>query len=401
MEYGLTPVFIKNYTAFKAKNEQGKRKYKYIINTGSSRSSKTYSLLELIHRICENNPNIRATAWRDTKKDCRDTIWKDYQKILSISGRLNYSQRNKTEAYYHFPQQNSTFEFHGTDDEEKVHGLTQQVAWINEPYKISKDTFDQIDMRADVIFIDWNPKRKHWIDDLSRQENAIVIHSTFKDNPFCPEQSRIKILSYEPTPQNIENGTADAYKWSVYGLGLKSEKPNKVYKNWKTLTDAEFIDLPYNNYYALDFGSSNPTAVTEIKYDGNETFFIKERLYVPSTEMQGSIAETLEGIGIDKKIPIICDSADPLGIQELLFNGFNAIPAIKGQGSVNSGIKLVQKFKIYYTENSINLENEYDEYEWEIVSGVNLDRPLKRNDHLLDGIRYCITYLCITLGIEK
>lgn len=401
MEYGITPVFYKNYTAFKAKDDKGKRKYKYIINTGSSRSSKTYSLLELIHRICENNDNIRATAWRDTKKDCRDTIWKDYQKILSLSGRLNYSNRNKTEAFYAFPSKNSSFEFHGTDDEEKVHGLTQQVAWINEPYKISKDTFDQIDMRSDVIFIDWNPKKNHWIDDLSKQSNACVIHSTFRDNPFCPEQSLIKILSYEPTLENITNGTADAYKWAVYGLGEKAEKPNRIYKGWQKITDTEFEELPYNTYQGLDFGSTNPTALAEVKYDGNDSFFIRERIYKPISEMGSSMVEYFNATGISKKHPTVADSADPMKIAELLNNGFSIIPAMKGQGSVNSGIEFIRKFKIYYTASSTNVENEYENYEWEVFNGVNLERPLKQDDHLMDAIRYCITYLQFYLHIKK
>lgn len=401
MDYGITPVFYKNYTAFKAKDENGKRKYKYIINTGSSRSSKTYSILELIHQICDANNNIRATAWRDTKKDCRDTIWQDYQKILALSNRLNYNNRNKTEAYYSFPHKNSRFEFHGTDDEEKVHGLTQQIAWINEPYKISKDTFDQIDMRSDVIFIDWNPKKSHWIDTLSKQDNAIVIHSTFKDNPFCPEQSRIKILSYEPTPYNVEKGTADGYKWQVYGLGLKAEKPNRIYKDWNVFTDEEFENLPYNSYYGLDFGSTNPTALPEIKYDGNDTFFIKEQIYKPISEMGCSLPEYIAKHNIDKKIPMVADSADPLKIADLLNNGYNMIPAMKGQGSVNSGIEFIRKFKIYYTASSVNLQDEYENYEWEIVNGVNLERPLKENDHLLDAVRYCITYLQFYLHIKK
>lgn len=401
MDYGITPVFYKNYTAFKAKNEEGQRKYKYIINTGSSRSSKTYSLIELIHRICESNNNIRATAWRDTKKDCRDTIWKDYQKILSLSGRLRVAQRNKTEAFYHFPDKESTFEFHGTDDEEKVHGLSQQVAWINEPYKISKDTFDQIDMRSDVIFIDWNPKKTHWIEELSRQPNAIVIHSTFKDNPFCPEQSRIKILSYEPTPYNTQLGTADVYKWSVYGLGEKAEKPNRIYRGWNTITDSEFDDLPYPFYYGEDFGSTNPNTIVEVKFDGNDSFFLKERLYKPISEMGCSLTEMHDKLGISKKTLLVCDSADPIKISELQQSQYYAIPAIKGQGSVTSGIELVNKFKIYYTESSHNLEEEYENYEWEIYNGMNLDRPLKENDHLMDATRYIITYLCFYLGIKK
>lgn len=439
MEYGITPVFFKNYTAFKAKNDEGKRKFKYIINTGSSRSSKTYSLLELIHRICENNPNTRATAWRDTKKDCRDTIWKDYQKILALSGRLKVTQRNKSEAFYHFPQTESFFEFHGTDDEEKVHGLTQQVAWLNEPYKISKDTFDQIDMRSDVIFIDWNPKKKHWIDELSKQDNAIVIHSTFLDNPFCPEQSKIKILSYQTIKQcdavvsgllheqdarvydteanpifltpnqikellrcryNEEKRTSNEYKWSVYGLGEKAEKPNRIYSGWRKITDTEFEEAPYNSYYGLDFGAARPTALVEVKFDGKKGFLLNQRLYQPANEMGCSLSELLNKLGISKKIPIISDSAEPDSINELRLNGFNAIPALKGPGSVNTGIKFIQNYDIYYTDTSVNVEEEYEEYEWEIISGVNLDRPLKQNDHILDAIRYCMSFLQLYLHIK-
>lgn len=86
---------------------------------------------------------------------------------------------------------------------------------------------------------------------------------------------------------------------------------------------------------------------------------------------------------------------------ELRLNGFNAVPALKGPGSVNAGIKFVQKFKIYFTKSSTNLENEYDDYEWEIINGVNLDRPLKVNDHLMDAARYCCSFLQFLLHIKK
>lgn len=54
---------------------------------------------------------------------------------------------NKTESIFSYDSM-STVEIHGTDDEETVHGLTQDVAHFNEPYKISRDTFDQIDQRT-------------------------------------------------------------------------------------------------------------------------------------------------------------------------------------------------------------------------------------------------------------
>jgi len=89
----------------------------------------------------------------------------------------------------------STIEFMGGDEENRVHGFQGNIAHLNEPYKFGLEAFDQIDMRtSDFIIIDWNPKNNHWIDEVARRENAIVIHSTFKDNPFIPEEQKKKIL---------------------------------------------------------------------------------------------------------------------------------------------------------------------------------------------------------------
>lgn len=438
MTYGITAVFYKNYQAMKVKDANGKRKYKYIINTGSSRSSKTFSLIELLHQICENNDNFRVTAWRDTKKDARDTIWKDFQKVLSISNRLIYANRNKTESFYAYPERNTYFEIHGADDEEKVHGLTQNVAWLNEPYKISEDTFDQIDQRSDLIFIDWNPKRSHWIEELSKMDNAIVIHSTYKDNPFCPEEQRIKIESYQPIEmcsvvinnimsehealyydckinernlalidllelqrcqRNESQSTSNKYKWQVYGLGLKAEKPNRIYTGFGVITNDEFDRISANSYFGLDFGSTNPTALVEVKYF-EKTFFTKERLYMPISKMSVSLTEMLTILGVDKKSLIVADSADPNRILELNNAGFYVLPAIKGQGSVNQGIDFLNSQKNYYTKESKNYQEEYENYEWEVVKGVNLDRPIKKDDHLMDADRYIKNFLQFHLGIK-
>jgi hypothetical protein len=59
-------------------------------------------------------------------------------------------------------------------------------------------------------------------DDLVKQDNAILIHSTFKDNPFVPLEQK-KDIVLQPTEPTINNKPADAYMWSVYGLGLKAE----------------------------------------------------------------------------------------------------------------------------------------------------------------------------------
>src|SRR6476660_9931909 len=182
-----TIVFEKNWDAINAVDENGERLYRYIINEGSSRSSKTRSLIDLYDLYARENENKRMTVWRDTKTDCKKTVLADTIKHLKKTGRYGDAQTfNKTEGIFTY-ETDSTFEIHGTDDEETVHGLDQAVSWFNEPYKISKDTFDQIDQRtSDFVIIDWNPKKAHFIDDLKKDLRIIVIHSTFKNNPFYP-----------------------------------------------------------------------------------------------------------------------------------------------------------------------------------------------------------------------
>src|SRR5690242_18549011 len=143
----VTVVFEKNHDAIHATNPDGSRKYRYIINEGSSRSSKTRSLIQITHKYCCQNPNKRGSVWRDTKKDCRDTVGADCREVYQTLPLAQYITFNKTEAIYSFPS-GSTFEINGTDEPNKLHGYNCHFAWFNEPYDMSKDTFDQIDMRT-------------------------------------------------------------------------------------------------------------------------------------------------------------------------------------------------------------------------------------------------------------
>lgn len=392
-----TIVFEKIWNAIHAKNPDGSRKYKYIINTGSSRSSKTHSILQIEWIMCLQKPNTRVSIWRETKADCKMTILADLKKAVPTFPNVDSVIFNKTESIYTFSN-GSTIEFMGGDEENRVHGFQGNIAHLNEPYKFGLEAFDQIDMRtSDFIIIDWNPKNKHWIEEVSRRENAIVIHSTYKDNPFVPEEQRKKIESYDPSNSyNVEQGTANAYLHSVYALGLKAEKPNRIFKGWKTLSNADFDKLPFQSYYGLDFGLSAPTSLVEMKFDGDENYFFREILYKPLNDIKGSLTEEFERLNIPKHVQIICDSGNELNKEEsrkLKNAGYNIIQAKKGSGSIATGIETMQKSKIHYTKESINIENEYESYSWKIWQGIKMDVPEENgDDHALDAMKYVISW---------
>ena len=389
MKIKATGVFEKNWEALQS------GKYKYIINSGSSRSSKTFSILQIFWILAWSKERTKLSVFRNTKKDCKDTILQDMLKYYATLDNYEFVKFNKTESIFTFPN-GSTINIEGTDDELKVHGYHSDYLWFNEFYKMPKETFDQLDMRCSVaVFMDYNPVGRLWSDDLIKQDNAKLIHSTFKDNPFCPLEQKKKILSYEPTEYNLQQLTANAYMWQVYGLGLKAEKPNKIYHNWKVIPDAEFDSLQYSSFYGMDFGLSSPSAMVEMKFDGDKSFFIKEILYKPLNQMQGTLSTELDNLKIPKHIEIICDVGNELNkteMQKLRNAGYNVLPAMKGAGSILSGIETIQKSTIYYTKSSKNIENEYDTYSWRIAQGLQLDEPEQTDDHLLDAMKYVISW---------
>ncbi len=392
MEIQATKVFERNWDAIHELDEDGNRKYRYIINEGSSRSSKTWSLNQLIYLTLVSQQSKRITVWRKAKTDCRATVYRDFNNFLVDRDTYLYDtiRHNKTESAFYC--NNSVIEFNGTDDHQKVHGLTQSIAWFNEVNEITKDVFDQIDQRtSDYILIDWNPSQAHWVDKLKKNPRTLLIHSTFRDNPFCPLESKLKILSYEPTAKNDLNGTSDKYMWEVYGLGIKAEKPNKIYHGWRKISRLEFDRLPYTSYYWLDFGETNPTAFGEIKYNDRNAW-ANELIYRPGKEID-SLIEELERLGIEKGVDlIICDDASPEKILELQIAGFYAVGANKGR--VVDGISFVSKLNMHYTDTSHNIEDEYEGYEWEVDRyGLPTEKPIKKNDHHMDGIRYDLNYL--------
>lgn len=431
-----TIVFQKMWEAINATNEDGSRKYKYIIHTGSSRSSKTYSILQAHWLRCITVPNTRVSIWRETKADCKMTILADLKKAIVHFPEFDNVLFNKTESIYQFPN-GSTIEFMGGDEENRVHGFQGNVAHLNEPYGFKEEAFNQIDMRtSDYIIIDWNPKNRHFIDDVSKRDNAIVINSTYKDNPFVPLEQKRKIESYLPIQycEAVEEGliyegevmsydfdlnkknlsekhikelkkaihnqnqkTSDPYMHMVYAKGVKAEKPNKIYKGWKAITLAEYNKIDEREYFGLDFGWAKPTALVGVKYDGDKSFYVRPALYKPMNEMRAEdgtaipLGEFLTGAGFPQGNVTYgwADSSDKEAgsdlslIQDLRENYLLNLVATN-KPTYKARWELITKMNVFYVENE-DFENEYDNYELEYINGAPTGKPIKKDDHCFIG----------------
>lgn len=290
---------------------------------------------------------------------------------------------------------NSEFAFFGLDDKGKLHGRKQHVFWMNEVMEDTRDDFDQLEMRtSDLGILDYNPyDDQHWVFNLQLRPDVAVIHSTMLDNPFLPESIITKIRSYEPTEENVKNGTADAYMWDVYGQGKKARLEGAIFRNWTIEPVPETARLVG---YGLDFGFTNdPTSLTAM-YQGDGEVYFHEMLYETDLVNQ-DIAARMKDMGVDANALIYADSAEPKSIKEIQHQGFRNIrPVSKGRDSVIFGIDILKSVVFHITPQSINAENELRRYKWaQDSSGRSLNKPIDDFNHWIDAARYIAS---MTLG---
>lgn len=378
-----------------------------VVLEGSSRSTKTYSLVQFLianaleNENSKNRKSRRVAIVRSRLTWLKKTVFVDFENIMSNQfGLWDESCMNRTQFYYKLGM--TTFVFTGVDREQgqSFHGEKNDDVWFNEATELDWPSVSQIMLRmTGRVFLDYNPNmnENHWIEKkIKQRESVCIIHSTYLDNPFLEDRVVREIEGYKPTPENIARGTADETMWKIYGLGVRAQIQGLVYPQYQIVKE---LPTGKEYFYGIDFGySSDPTAMIKACiHDGG--LYVEEKLYErgltnienPSNLSQPSIERRLAEIGVNAKDVIGADSAEPKTIQDLKNCGYNIHGAKKGPNSIVDGITAVKRYKLFVVEGSTNLINELTRYKWaENRDGSATNRPVSGNDHLMDDLRYSI-----------
>lgn len=358
---------------------------RYIVNEGGARSSKTYSTLQLLSLLAENDkkPTITSVVSESMPHLKRGCI-RDFKAIMVARNIWNEDAWSKVESIYTFPN-GSIIEFFSADQSGKVLGAARDRLYVNECNHIDYEIMRQLSIRTrGRIFIDYNPSYSFWAHDkIIPREDALLIHSTYRDNPFLsPEQIA-----------EIESNKNDARWWRVFGEGLVGVNEGIVY-------DFETIDTMPDSYgltevYGMDFGFTNdPTACVRLLADtGRKIVHVDEIIY--KTRMLNSdIINELRSHGATRS-PIYADCAEPKSIAEIANAGFNIRPCDKNapvrSDKLNFQIQFVQGWKLMVTKRSLNVINELRNYTWDKdKDGNDLNYPIDKYNHSLDALRYAL-----------
>ena len=397
---------------------------KGVILEGGARSRKTFSFIDFLIWYCLYHANGKTIIIiRETYNSFKTTLFTDLEKALDEYGLDNPFQRSKDVESFRIRK--NKIHFKGADNPNTAHGAPSDLLYFNEMLSISEVIYTNYTMRCSGFWVgDFNPSvTQHWIfEKVIPRPDVGHLRTTYKDNPLCPVGMRIEIAGYEPFlpdsyeiindnlwyngkpiddhnqppphPTNIANGTADLYLWKVYGLGLRGAMQGVIFTNINYIDEFP-KDLGF--IYVNDFGfTTDPNAFG--KYSETEKEIFVELLLYQPIETPALLDAYFSKIGVDKRLPIICDSSDKytgenkgtvemvLGLQEL---NYNASKVRKNQ-SIMYWLLSMKNKKINIVRNGLvhHAKKEAENYRFKEVAGIMVNQPIDKFNHFWDMTRY-------------
>ena len=368
--------------------------HRWEIYKGSAGSGKSHFITQkiIIKALREKR---RVMICRRYGTTMRNSVFKLFKDVIESFKITHLTRIKESDMSITLPN-GSEIIFVGLDNEEKllsIAGITD--IFIEEVYEVPKEIVDQLNLRMrgkapnQQIYMAFNPiSAKHWFYDFcegsTRPESSIYSQSTFRDNPFLPDEYVKALEDMYRTNPNKARVFCDG-NWGADVEGL-------VYKN-HVLSDFDINELIKQGLevrVGIDWGFVDPTTVVVSLFDKpKKEIYIIGEFYKRGATLE-EIKDGIIQLGISKQ-KMYCDGAEPDKVDYLRRNGFNAVSAKKGAGSVKAGISFLQDMKIICHESCVNVAAELENYVYlkDKKTGQYIEDSYDHDfSHTMDALRY-------------
>lgn len=379
----------------------GHTHYDFSGGRGSLKSS-TVSILVVLLIMQEQNKNIHAVVLRKVANTIRDSVFAQYIWAIGELGAAAYWESKVSPMELIYKPTGQKIMFRGADDPMKIKSIKVPFGYIGITHFEEKDQFAgrseirtilQSTMRGGSVFWNfesYNPpiSRDNWAnkDSLEQREDRFCHKSTYLEAPreWLGEQF---ILEAEHLRDTDERAYQHEY------LGIPIGTGGNVFEKLelRDISDEEISRFD-RIYQGVDFGwFPDPFAFIRLHYDRTrETIYLIDEIYQNKLSNEESSKMIYDRGYTDARI--VCDSAEPKSVADFRAMRLPAIEAVKGAGSVEYGMKFLQRRTIVIDRR--RTPHAYDEfvgYEYErnkdgeIISGYP-----DANNHLIDAVRYAL-----------
>lgn len=379
--------------------------------SGGRGSLKSSTVSVLVPLLLINNPGTHALVLRKVANTIRDSVYAQYIWAIGELGMAAYWEAKVSPMELIYKPTGQKIMFRGADDPMKIKSIKVPFGYIAVTHFEEKDQFAgraeirtilQSTMRGGSKywnFESYNPpiSRDNWAnkDSLEERTDRLCHKSTYLQAP--PEWLGEQFLA---EAEHLKATDERAYQHEY--LGIPVGTGGNVFDNLelREITDEEIAQFD-RIYQGVDWGwFPDLFAFIRLHYDrARETIYLMDEIYQNklTNEASGNII-IQRGY---KDAYITCDSAEPKSVADYRAMGLQAKAAVKGPGSVDYGMKWLQRRKIVIDrKRTPNAYNEFVNYEYDrnkdgdIISGYP-----DENNHLIDATRYAVERISRRMGV--
>lgn len=379
--------------------------------SGGRGSLKSSTVSVLVPLLLINNPGTHALVLRKVANTIRDSVYAQYIWAIGELGMAAYWEAKVSPMELIYKPTGQKIMFRGADDPMKIKSIKVPFGYIAVTHFEEKDQFAgraeirtilQSTMRGGSKywnFESYNPpiSRDNWAnkDSLEERADRLCHKSTYLQAP--PEWLGEQFLA---EAEHLKATDERAYQHEY--LGIPVGTGGNVFENLelREITDEEMSHFDHI-YQGVDYGwFPDPFAFIRLHYDrARETIYLMDEIYQNKLTNEAS-GKIIIQRGY-KDAYITCDSAEPKSVADYRAMGLPAKAAVKGPGSVDYGMKWLQRRKIVIDrKRTPNAYNEFVNYEYDrnkdgdIISGYP-----DENNHLIDATRYAVERISRRMGV--
>lgn len=356
---------------------------------GSAGSGKSYFITQKLIIRAIKEP-IRILVCRRYATTLRQTCFSLFRDVLAKWQILQFVKINESDFRITFPN-GSQILFIGLDDETKLLSLNNiGTIWIEEAFEVPQPIVEQLNLRMrgnaaqQQVIMSFNPiSKNHWLYGFCQAppQSFIFHHSTYKDNPFL-SADYVRALE-----ELAERNPAKARVY-VYGeWGINTDL--LVFKNWE-IRDFDPVSLATGLEHRVgsDLGFIDPTTIAASLYDReNSIIYVYDEFYKTGCQLD-EVYQAFVDMKLTKS-KIYMDSAEPRTIDYFRRQGLNAVPCLKGTGSVAARLAFLQNNKIVISPKCVNAIKEFENFSYiKDKSGNITDNTTHEYSHFIDGLGY-------------
>lgn len=364
---------------------------------GSAGSGKSFFITQKLILRAINEP-IRILVCRRYATTIRQTCFSLFVSVLKQWKLLDYVNINQSDFRITFKHNGSEIIFTGLDEETKLLSLNDIGSiFIEEAYEVPQEIVEQLNLRMrgktenQQIYMAWNPiSQDSWLYDFSvvnPPKNSIFIHSTYKDNPFLT-------IDYIEALEELQ--VRNPQKWRVYGLGEWGiNTDGLVFTNWRKVDHIDAQALAKEGLelrVGMDLGFIDPSTLLGSMWDkANNKIYVFDCFYKSGQQLDEVAAAAKKKEWLNNHVKIFMDSADARAIDYFRRQGFNAVPCLKGPGSVEARIMFLQNHEIIVAEDNCSaLIKELSNFSYvkDKHTGKYTEKTTHEYSHAIDGLGY-------------